>query len=312
MENKNLVCAIVVTYNRKELLFRNIKSLLNQKSNIDILIIDNASTDKTYDFLKENGIIDLDVVTYRCLKENSGGAGGFYAGLKHAYKMGYQLFWLMDDDGYALHDLCFENILTGLKKAQEESGSKMIIANSLIVQEDLERLTFGLDGYKNKKELVEKGEGNLYYDAVNPFNATLITRDIVEKIGLVRRDFFIGGDEVEYIERLKKHGGKVVTVLNSFYYHPVPSFTYVDRFGKKVMVSREPIWKIYYRTRNMVWVSRKYFTKKRAFMYFFRKYISTLLFEDMQKKEKLKMLGLAYRDGIAGDFSNNNIHLNRN
>ena len=41
--------AIVVTYNRKELLKENIEKLLAQsfKSRLDIIIIDNASTDGT-------------------------------------------------------------------------------------------------------------------------------------------------------------------------------------------------------------------------------------------------------------------------
>ena len=45
------ICAVVVTYNRKELLLRNISSLLSQTYPLDILIYDNASTDGTYDFL---------------------------------------------------------------------------------------------------------------------------------------------------------------------------------------------------------------------------------------------------------------------
>ena len=48
------VAAIVVTYNRKKLLLENIKALLAQTyRNLDILIIDNCSTDGTKDAIQE-------------------------------------------------------------------------------------------------------------------------------------------------------------------------------------------------------------------------------------------------------------------
>ena len=50
----NKIVAVVVTYNRKELLEENIKALLNQSyENLDILIIDNASTDGTEEVVKK-------------------------------------------------------------------------------------------------------------------------------------------------------------------------------------------------------------------------------------------------------------------
>ena len=54
----NKIIALVVTYNRKNLLKENIEALLAQKySEFDILIVDNASTDGTKEFMdsyKEN------------------------------------------------------------------------------------------------------------------------------------------------------------------------------------------------------------------------------------------------------------------
>ena len=46
--------AIVVTYNRKELLLQNIEALLKQtvRNQLEIVIIDNASTDGTFEAIK--------------------------------------------------------------------------------------------------------------------------------------------------------------------------------------------------------------------------------------------------------------------
>ncbi len=118
MKNKKeTVCAIVVTYNRKKLLIECLESLQSQTRTLEcIYIIDNASTDGTPELLKENGFIQqlppqpLDKpwevehkkngisISYVRMNENTGGAGGFYEGVKRGYEKGFDWLWLMDDD----------------------------------------------------------------------------------------------------------------------------------------------------------------------------------------------------------------------
>ena len=70
--------AVVVTYNRKDLLLKNIEALTAQtrKDLLDILIIDNASTDGTKGQLKS--YIDTNRIIYENTGANLGGAGGFH------------------------------------------------------------------------------------------------------------------------------------------------------------------------------------------------------------------------------------------
>ena len=59
----NQTIAIVVTYNRKKLLKECIEALLQlEKNTCDILVIDNASTDYTYDYIVE--YINLGKIKY--------------------------------------------------------------------------------------------------------------------------------------------------------------------------------------------------------------------------------------------------------
>ena len=51
MSNKNETIAVVVTYNRLQLLKECIEALLNSSVKSDILIINNNSSDGTYEFL---------------------------------------------------------------------------------------------------------------------------------------------------------------------------------------------------------------------------------------------------------------------
>ena len=82
--DKKSICAVVVTYNRKELLLRCLQALEQQSYSLEhIVIVDNASTDGTVDFLEQQGYLENPKVTLLSLLENQGGAGGFHAGIKY-------------------------------------------------------------------------------------------------------------------------------------------------------------------------------------------------------------------------------------
>ncbi len=85
--------AIVVTYNRISLLKQCIDHLTNQEIPCDILIVDNASTDGTSQYI--DGLTDIMCLH---LEQNTGGAGGFNAGIRWGAEHGYKYLWVMDDD----------------------------------------------------------------------------------------------------------------------------------------------------------------------------------------------------------------------
>ena len=90
--------AIVVTYNRKELLLQNIEALLKQtvRNQLEIVIIDNASTDGTFEAIKR--YVDKGEIIYINTGSNLGGAGGFQYGIRYAAEHDYEFVWVMDDD----------------------------------------------------------------------------------------------------------------------------------------------------------------------------------------------------------------------
>ena len=93
---KNKIVAVVVTYNRKDMLKECITALLNQTyHDLDIMVIDNCSTDGTINLVKN---INDSRVIYINTGENLGGAGGFQFGIREALERHYEYFWLMDDD----------------------------------------------------------------------------------------------------------------------------------------------------------------------------------------------------------------------
>ena len=94
-----MIVAVVVTYNRKELLKKVIASLRNQTIKVNgIIVVDNGTTDGTREWLgSEQG---LSVIH----QDNVGGAGGFYRGIQEAMHTTAEWIWCMDDDVFPNSD----------------------------------------------------------------------------------------------------------------------------------------------------------------------------------------------------------------
>jgi rhamnopyranosyl-N-acetylglucosaminyl-diphospho-decaprenol beta-1,3/1,4-galactofuranosyltransferase len=203
----NEIAAIIVTYNRLELLKQCYNALLAQSYKAyDIIVVNNDSVDGTTEWL--NSLNNVIVIN----QENNGSAGGFYAGMKYAYEKGYEWLWMMDDDGFPAKNE-FEQLLTGAQKYSLD------YANALVVNiEDKFSLSFGLE--KEKTSIDDYKGVDVIYNIVCPFNGTLINRKVPEQIGFIKKEMFIWGDEVEYFLRTMKNGFSVGTIIKSIHYHP--------------------------------------------------------------------------------------------
>lgn len=120
------ITAVVVTYNRIDLLKECLQALREQKvdrnTQLDILLVDNASTDGTKEWI--DGIVSAGDAEGRRiyathLAENTGGAGGFYTGMKWAYEQGADAIWIMDDDTIPQAD-ALQKLLDGMMCAGNE------------------------------------------------------------------------------------------------------------------------------------------------------------------------------------------------
>lgn len=304
MFNKK-VAAIVVTYNRANLLIRCLDNILNQELKPDIVyIIDNNSTDNTYDMLKDNKYINNTnnsiKFKYYKLEKNSGGAGGFYEGLKYAFEDKYDLFWLMDDDGIP-DKQC-------LKELIKYTDEYQFISPLVLSDEDSKVLSFGIHGILEKDVLLSKYKEKIE-NVANPFNGVLFTRDMVCKIGFPKKDMFIWGDENEYQQRALKHGFKVVTILQAIHYHPKNRIKQIDiLFGKSKVNFPDGELRQYCLFRNYAFIFFNYYPRKR-FIKWFIKYIYLFIIS-----KKLDLKGLIFflkstKDGLNNNFNNHHKYI---
>lgn len=292
------ICAVIVTYNRPELLCRCVEHLLAQTYPLDILIYDNHSTADTKGALAQSGLLQ-DRVTYYYAERNSGGAGGFHNGMKMAVEQEYEYVWLMDDDGYALR----EDTLARIMDARERISDELFILNSLVICDaDTLRLSFSIDRSYDGKQILAAAKGGLYAGAVNPFNGTLIPSALIKKIGYTRSEYFIYGDETEYTLRSRAAGAQLYTVVDSLYYHPAYVVATKRFFHKQIAISDVPLWKTYCMARNSAHYAKQYLSfgwqiRKKAGL------IIIALYARKHKWAKLRETLRGIRDGERGDFS---------
>lgn len=292
------VAAVVVTYNRKDELIKNIRAIISQSYLIDrYYIIDNHSTDDTETFLRKEGLFENPIIKYFYLDENIGGAGGFYTGLKMAYDDGYDFICLMDDDGRPADDDMMKNLIKEAKKIYDTS--KEILLNSLVCGIG-GVLSFGLNGgIKTKEMAAQKEKDNLIIGTINPFNGTLVSKELVDVIGFPNKDFFIKGDEEDYYKRALKAGAFIATVFNSNYYHPILEKKTYQIMGKEKKGSTEAPWKEYYRARNFTYM----FKKDGEPIKYIRQNMRQIFIAVKYNPKKLKtiaMILLGWKDGVLG------------
>src|SRR5665647_927267 len=90
------VVAVVVAYNRRDLLLEVLDALARQETPLEkVVVVDNSSTDDSAAVAQAAGPL-VDLVE---LERNTGGAGGFAAGLAVALERhSPDWVWMMDDD----------------------------------------------------------------------------------------------------------------------------------------------------------------------------------------------------------------------
>lgn len=192
----NNTAAIVVTYNRKELLKECINELKKQTEKVDIIVIDNMSTDGTAEMLKP--LIDTKTIIYHSTRKNIGGAGGFYEGIKLAYKLGYKYFWLMDDDCIPKNN-SLKQLKLADKKLDGNYGficSKVLWTNGDICLMNIPKLSLSTKVSDFNTSMVSIRMGT--------FVSFFTKRSVVERVGLPIKEFFIWGDDIEYSQRISK------------------------------------------------------------------------------------------------------------
>jgi len=330
------VCAVVVTYNRKELLLECLEALRKQTRPVQgIYLIDNASTDGAPKLLLEKGYIkelpsenltkpwekefeiknltDGEIIKlhYVRMHENTGSSGGFYEGVKRAYEKGYDWLWLMDDDAEPKEDALEKLVVYFNKESISALACNVILPSGEICFNHRGYIDLGKI-YPLIQKPLEKGKYKKLVEEIDmaSFVGILVNKKAIEKIGYPKKEFFIHHDDVEYCIRLRKVG-QILLVPDSVIIHKEAAKMGFPKifFGRKSLrIPYNKFWLTYYGRRNLVWLGKKYSTNKLNFYFgmlktLIRSVTGVILFDD-NKLKRIKLIVSAYIDGLKGDFDN--------
>lgn len=192
------ICAVVVTYNRSSLMLECVEALKLQNDLSGIIIINNASTDKTKQILDD---MSCDLIHVVHMAQNTGGAGGFYQGLKYSVEMGYDVSWIMDDDAIPQ-----DGALSKLVNAAQIINWDFGFLTSNVMTPDGECMNApSIDFRPNSTgypDWAKLSELNLIKVRIATFASVFIKNSVIKNIGLPIKEMFIWGDDSEYTQRV--------------------------------------------------------------------------------------------------------------
>jgi GT2 family glycosyltransferase len=244
------VVAVVVTWNRRDLLEESLAALAAQThQQTGVVVVDNASTDGTTDLLAER-YAHHDVLH---LSSNTGGAGGFAVGVECALTHDPDLVWLLDDDTVPT-PAAAEGLVRAWTTYGASTGSstgpataRPAVLASRVVWTD------GRDHPMNTPRR-KPGASRHEIDAAEEvgclpirsasFVSIMCDADVVRERGLPVADYFLWNDDFEYSTRLIR-GNVGLYCPDSVVVHKTKVFGSTDA---------DPGERFFFEVRNKLWL----------------------------------------------------------
>lgn len=231
------IFAVVPTYNRPELLRRNLDCLLSQTRPLDrIVLVDNASRSDTREMLQNVGYLANEKIEYVRIDINTGASGGFKTGMETAMAGGADWIWGMDDDAFPA----------------EDALEKLLEANA---PHNFDCLWSNVDEDSNFSTDIKKVN-------ILIFVGYFVSRKLVEKVGYPDVRYYMYHDDTDYSNRIMANGYTINKVRNSIIDHkgfdkrgvkPVTRYNLI--FTSFSVLNCEP-YRMYYISRNSIFVQK--------------------------------------------------------
>lgn len=286
---------VIVTYNRINLLKECIDACINQSEKFEkIFVVNNASTDGTTEYLEKINTENIEIIT---LPENIGGAGGFHKGMEQAQQYDLDYLLLIDDD--AILDCNYNKEIVKYMKQNDN-----IYAFSGTVKTN-NQIQFGHRRYLSKSfnEIDSKNQDyeTEYFDYdLSTFCGLYISMEIIRKVGLPCKEFFIWYDDTEYSLRIKQFT-KIRNINSAWLNHKTT-----------INETKGITWKTYYGLRNQIITVKKYFSKRILIKYICQIYkmiiggkIMRILKNDIYYTKLVELHRDALEDGLNNKVGKN-------
>ncbi|MFP5417095.1 MAG: glycosyltransferase [Actinomycetes bacterium] len=234
-----LVVAVVVAWNRRDLLAQTLAGLAAQTRPPDaVVVVDNASSDDSAALAEAHRVV-TEVVR---LPRNTGGAGGFAAGIARAVAThDAELVWIMDDDTVPTPPALAE-----LLAARVRYPGRVTVAASRADWRDGREHPMNTPRVRPLVSRMRAGAAELA--GAHPirsasFVSILLDAEAVRAHGLPIADYFLWNDDFEYTARLLRHGvGLYVPASRVYHLTKVFGSSDADPGPRFVNEVRNKVW----------------------------------------------------------------------
>ena len=237
-----VVAAVVVTYNRRQLLMESLAALQAQTRPADtVIVVDNASTDESAAAVRAG----FPGVRLERLTRNTGGAGGFAFGMALALATDAGLIWLMDDD-----TVPEPGALAALLDARDRhpGGPPALIASRVVWTDGRPHPmnTPRVKPFAREAERRAAAAAGCQPIRSASFVSVLVDARVAAARGLPQADYFLWNDDFEFTTRLLR-GQAGLLCPASVVVHKTAAFGGTDA---------DPGPRFFYEVRNKIWMLR--------------------------------------------------------
>jgi GT2 family glycosyltransferase len=242
------VCCIVLNWNDPEETIACVESLKGlEYDNHNIVVVDNASTDKSVEILK-NKFPDITILQN---SKNTGYAAGNNIGIKWALENNAEYILVTNNDvifdRYLLSE--FMNVFATFKNLGVATGK-------VYYKNDPQRIYSGAgkvvrwkcSGVNRGKLFFRSVQHNTAHEVDYICGVLFIARsEVFKKVGLLDEKFFMYFEDLEFSRRVATH----------FLIYYTPRAIAYHKSGGGTRWSNYPDYYLYYHTRNRFWVFNK-------------------------------------------------------
>ena len=236
------VVAVVVTYNRRELLLEALAAVHAQSRPPDaVVVVDNASADGTAAAVRSR----YPSASLAELRYNTGGAGGFACGTAMALAAAADLIWFMDDD-----TVPGPGALAALLSARSRypGGPPALVASRVVWTDGRAHPmnTPRARPFAPKAERRAAAVTGCVPIRSASFVSILVDAGLCRQRGLPQADYFLWNDDFEFTTRLLR-GNVGLLCPASVAVHKTAAFGGTDT---------DPGQRFFYEVRNKIWMLR--------------------------------------------------------
>ncbi|MBC7697854.1 MAG: glycosyltransferase [Bacteroidia bacterium] len=206
------VAAVVLTFNREEMLKKVIYSMKNQTTKVDeIIVVFQGGATTTVEWLKQEGGL------YIHQQENQGSAGGFTRGIEIAIEKGYDWVWITDDD--AIPELDALEHLTNCKYFDSETTGFL---SSVVVNGQGQTYMSPSPDDANKWYRTVLKEGCVPV-TLSAWPGCLVSAKAVMDFGLPIAEYFFYDEDFEFTSRLARQRASYCVINSVIVHYQEPS-----------------------------------------------------------------------------------------